>query len=109
MHPFHFQKLDSYQVARRICVQVHAMKIGQRELRDQAERAALSSFLNLSEGLVAPSRSGVRKRHLAIALGSLGEVSAALDMAIALGLAREDAELESLVSRLGAMLGALLR
>ena len=44
-----------------------------------------------------------------MALGSLGEVSAALDMAIALGLVREDEELTSLVSRLGAMLGALVR
>ncbi|HEX7664914.1 MAG TPA: four helix bundle protein [Polyangiaceae bacterium] len=108
MQPFHFQKLDSYLVAKRVCVQVHALRISQRELRDQAERAALSSFLNLSEGL-AGRQTGVRKRHFAIALGSLGEVSAALDMAVALGLTREDAELTSLVSRLGAMLGALLR
>ena len=108
MQTFQFQKLDSYQVAKQVCVQVHALKIGQRELRDQAERAALSVFLNLSEGL-AGRQSGVRKRHFAIALGSLGEVSAALDMAVALGLVREDAELTSLVSRLGAMLGALLR
>ena len=109
MQPFHFQKLDSYQVAKQVCVRVHALRISQRELRDQAERAALSSYLNLSEGLVAPRSSGVRKRHVAIALGSLGELSAALDMAVALGLVREDAELASLVSRLGAMLGALLR
>ena len=109
MHPFRFQNLDSYRVAKQVCTHVRALKLGHRELRDQAERAALSSFLDLSEGLVAPPRSGVRKRHLAIALGSLGEVSAALDMAIALRLMHDDAELEALVTRLAAMLGALLR
>ena len=108
MQPFQFQKLDSYQVAKRVCVHVHALKISQRELRDQAERAVLSAFLNLSEGL-AGRADGNRKRHYAIALGSLGEVSAALDMAIALGLVREDRELEALIGRLGAMLGALVR
>ena len=109
MHTFRFQHLDSYQVAKQVCARVHALKLGHRELRDQAERAALSSFLNLSEGLVAPPHSAVRKRHLAIALGSLGEVSAALDMANALGLTDEDAELTSLIGRLGSMLGALVR
>ncbi|HEX7665684.1 MAG TPA: four helix bundle protein [Polyangiaceae bacterium] len=108
MQTFQFQKLDSYQVAKQVCVQVHALKIGQRELRDQAERAALSVFLNLSEGL-AGRAVGVRRRHLAIALGSLGEVSAALDVGIALGVVREDAELETLIARLGAMLGAMMR
>ena len=108
MQTFRFQKLDSYQVAKRVCARVHALKIGQRELRDHAERAALSSFLNLSEGC-AGRADGNRKRHFALALGSLGEVSAALDMAITLGLVGDDAELESLIARLGAMLTAMLR
>ncbi|MEO8799929.1 MAG: four helix bundle protein, partial [Polyangiaceae bacterium] len=108
MGSFHFQKLDSYSVAKQIAVRVHAMKIGQSELRDQAERAALSSFLNLSEGL-AGRQAGVRRRHFAIALGSLGEVAAALDIGVALGLVPADADLDELVSRLGAMLGALMR
>src|SRR5262245_45005640 len=46
-----FQRLDAYVVAKELARQVHAAKIGDRELREQATDAAKSTFLRLSEGL----------------------------------------------------------
>jgi hypothetical protein len=40
-----FQRLDVYVVAKEIAERVHRAKIGDRELRDQATRAAKSTFL----------------------------------------------------------------
>src|SRR5450432_622178 len=50
-HLFPFQNLDAYRVAREIARRVHESKIRDRELRDQATRAAKSCFLCLCEGL----------------------------------------------------------
>ncbi|MEO7110838.1 MAG: four helix bundle protein [Polyangiaceae bacterium] len=84
MGTFNFQKLDCYIAAKGIAVAVHSANIRDAELRDQANRAAKSAFLNLSEGL--PSlQSGIRKRHFALSRGSLCELAAALDLAVALG------------------------
>ena len=84
MGTFNFQKMDCYVAAKQIAVAVHEAKIGDAELRDQANRAAKSCFLNLSEGL--PShQDGIRKRHFAISRGSLCELAAAIDLAVALG------------------------
>jgi hypothetical protein len=44
-----FQKLDSYTAAREFAQRVHAAKIRDAELRDQATRAAKSVFFNLCE------------------------------------------------------------
>ena len=49
--------MDIYRVAREMVVAVGALKIADRELRDQATRAASSALLQLSEGL-APRKSG---------------------------------------------------
>jgi hypothetical protein len=57
---FPFQAMDAYLVAKEIAVLVHRAEIRHSELRDQASRAAISTFLQLSE--VAPGKSGRRKR-----------------------------------------------
>jgi hypothetical protein len=45
MTSLRMQKLDCYQVAKAIAVRVHEARIGDAELRDQATRAAKSTFL----------------------------------------------------------------
>ena len=84
MATFRFQSLDIYRLAKDLAVLVQDARIKDTELRDQATRAAKSCFLNLSEGLPS-DLAGVRRRHFAIANGSLGELSAAIDLATALG------------------------
>ena len=59
---FPFQKLDAYAVAKAMAMAVHAAKISHRELRDQAERASVSTFLQLSEGLPNDA-PGMRRRY----------------------------------------------
>jgi four helix bundle protein len=105
---FAFQQLDIYQAARELAALVHAARIGDAELRDQATRAADSVFLNLSEGLPSDA-PGVRRRHFSIANGSLHELVAALDLAAAIGaLAPEPAaEAQALALRVKRMLRAL--
>jgi four helix bundle protein len=84
MGTFNFQNLDCYVVAKQIAVAVHDAKISDAELRDQANRAAKSCFLNLSEGLPS-QQAGIRRRHFAASRGSLCELAAAIDLAVALG------------------------
>src|SRR6266702_5695189 len=81
---FPFQSLDVYVAARELAALVHSARVGDAELRDQATRAAKSVFLNLCEGL--PSDSGpMRRKHFALANGSLHELVGALDLACAIG------------------------
>ena len=108
MTRFHFQKLDAYVTAKQVAVLVHRLQIRDLELREQATRAAKSCFLNLAEGL--PSKqSGIRRRHFASALGSIGELCAALDLAMAIGAVEESADLDAALSRLAPLVGGLLR
>ncbi len=105
---FHFQRTQVYLAARAVAVIVHKANIRDSELRDQATRAAKSCFLNVSEGL--PSKmSGVRRRHFATALGSLGEVCAALDLAEELGAVDADARRDDAIARTAALVGGLVR
>ena len=105
---FNFQRTEVYLAARDVAVRVHRVGIRDSELRDQATRAAKSCFLNVSEGL--PSKmTGVRRRHFAIALGSLGELCAALDLATAIGAVDVGADLDAALARLAALVGGLLR
>ena len=105
---FNFQRTQVYLAAREVAVIVHRAGIRDSELRDQATRAAKSCFLNLSEGL--PSKmAGVRRRHFANALGSLGELCAALDLAVAIGAVDEDANRDAAIARVSALVGGLLR
>ena len=89
---------------------MHAARLSDAELRDQATRAAKSVFLNsLCEGL--PSDSGpMRRKHFALANGSLHELVGALDLACAIGaLAPEPARrAQALAVRVKRMLRALL-
>ena len=108
MGTFQFQALDVYAVAKQVAVLVHGAKIRDSELRDQANRAAKSCFLNLSEGL--PShQDGIRRRHFASSKGSLGELCAAVDLAGALGVidAKAASEIEVNAERLIKMLQKL--
>ena len=78
------QKLDCYQVAKTIAVRVHEARIGDAELRDQATRAAKSTFLQLAEGLPNEG-AGMRRKYFVTANNSLHEVVAAVDLAAAIG------------------------
>jgi four helix bundle protein len=105
-----FQSLDVYVAARELAALVHRARISDPELRDQATRAAKSVFLNLCEGL--PSDSGpMRRKHFALANGSLHEVVGAVDLAYAIGaLAPEAAHrAQHLAVRVKRMLRALTR
>ena len=105
---FNFQRTEVYLAARDVAVIVHRCGIRDAELRDQATRAAKSCFLNVSEGL--PSKmTGVRRRHFAIALGSLGEACAALDLAEQIGAVDADATRDAAIARTAALVGGLLR
>ena len=109
-HLFPFQKLDAYQTAREIARRVHLAKIRDRELRDQATRAAKSCFLCLCEGL--PNEGpGLRQKYFVEARNSLAETVGAMDLAALIGVVRqEDADaIQELGSRLRMMLTALLR
>ena len=107
---FPFQKLDAYAVAKAMAMAVHGAKISHRELRDQAERASVSTFLQLSEGLPNDA-PGMRRRYFTIARNSLCEVVAAIDLALALDAIAEGRANEVLAAahRLRGMLVALAR
>jgi four helix bundle protein len=77
------QRLDLYVVAKELAVRVCGTRIRDAELRDPAEWAAKSAFLQVSEGL---PHDGVpmRRKYFSCARGSAGEVAAAVDLALAL-------------------------
>ena len=108
--PFPFQQLDVYVQARELARAVHQAGIGDAELRDQATRAAKSTFLNVAEGL-PDTNLGVRRRHFAIARNSLCEVAAAVDLAVAIGALPEEKAvgLVAGMQRVGSLVGGLLR
>ena len=110
MSTFPFQKMDAYLVTKQMAELVHRANIRHKELRDQAERAATSAFLRMSEGL--PSNSpGMRKRYFDIARDSVAELSAAIDLALSLG-AIDAASADAILDRAGrtrAMLIGLTR
>ena len=106
---FPAERLIAYGVAKQLLVEVARVSeawCGWRELREQARSAALSVFLNLSEGGSQPPGSGAKRRGYDIAQASCGEVAAALDAAEALGLRVCDRQL---VARLALLLGGLTR
>jgi len=101
-----FQRLDVYIAARALAQAIHEAGIRDPELRDQATRAAKSTFCNLCEGL--PSRSpAMRRKHFLIADGSLHEAVGAVDLAAALGAI--EPERAEAVQALGARTLRLLR
>jgi four helix bundle protein len=104
------QKLDCYAVAKEIARRVHAANISDAELRDQATRAAKSTFLNLCEGLPQESMA-MRRKYFRCAVGSLNETVGAVDLAEAIGAldAAEAQAVAALADRLRRMLHALAR
>ena len=101
-----FQRLEVYVAAKALAQAIHDASIRDPELRDQATRAARSTFCNLCEAL--PSRStAMRRRHFAIADGSLHEAVGAVDLAAAIGAI--DPERAQAVQALGAKTLRLLR
>ena len=85
MATFPFQQMDVYRTAKEMAVLVHRARVKHRQLKDQAERAAVGVLLQLSEGL--PSfRPKVRARYFDIARDSAAEVAAAIDLASDLGM-----------------------
>ena len=110
MPTFRFQSLDIYRLARDLAVMVQQARIKDAELRDQATRAAKSCFLNLAEGLPS-DLAGVRRRHFSLCNGSLGELSAAVDLARALGAidSHAAAAIEASSERFAMMLRKLVR
>ncbi len=73
-----FEKFRTYQLSKElygVCKNVPAAHFE----RDQLLRAALSVVLNLAEGSAKPTAKE-RRRFYAIALGSLREVQAILDL-----------------------------
>ena len=105
-----FQRLDIYQAARELARQVHAAEIRDPELRDQATRAAKSTFLHICEGL--PNESApMRRRYFVGANNSLHEVVGAVDLAgVIEAIGAEDAHrIQALAERVKRMLRGLLR
>jgi four helix bundle protein len=87
-----FQKLDVYIAAKEIARLVNEARITHTELRDQAERASVSCFLQLAEGLPNDG-PGMRRKYFTESNNSLHELVAAVDLACALGaLSSERAE-----------------
>ena len=107
---FPFQKLDIYIAARELSRRVEVAKLRDRELRDQATRASKSCFLCLSEGLPNDG-AAMRHKYFVEARNSLCETVAAIDLAAAIGVMREEDTdtIQELNFRVREMLTALLR
>jgi len=75
-----FQQLRVYQYARIFARTVCTAPIQDKELRDQATRAAKSTFLNLAEGLPSFSQP-MRRKYFNTSRNSLCEALAAMDLA----------------------------
>jgi four helix bundle protein len=108
-NPLAFQTLDSYIAAKELARRVHMAKITDPELRDQATRAAKSTFLNLCEGL--PNTTGpMRQKYFQGAMNSLYETLGAMDLAGAIGAAQPEdaAAVQELGVRLVQMMHGLL-
>jgi four helix bundle protein len=111
---FPAERLLAYRVARELLAEIARVSRGwhgRASLRAQALDAAESVVLNLGEGAAQPPRSGSKRRHYVIALGSADEVGAALDAAGAQSLSPA-AELDAaraLAARTAALVGGLVR
>ncbi len=86
---------------------VGQQRIDNAQLRDQATRAVTSVGLNISE---AAGRDGkTRVNHFRIARGSVVEVAAAYELAVALGEPHDLTAITEQASRISAMLFGLIR
>jgi four helix bundle protein len=107
---FPHQRFDAYKAARSMAKATFDAKIRDRELRDQAQRAACSVFLQLSEGLPC-DQPAMRANYFGRARDSLFELVAAIDLAQLVGAcdAAKASEVTAHALRVRAMLVALLR
>src|SRR6185312_13106189 len=90
----------AYQLAKDLNKKAQAVKL-KAPYKDQFQRAVLSVALNLAEGSAKTSNAD-RKRFYEIALGSLRETQAIIDIL-------ELKDLEQMADRLGAMVFQLCR
>jgi four helix bundle protein len=104
-----FQRLDVYVAAKELAQRVHAAKISDKELREQATDAAKSTFLRLCEGLPNDGPA-MRRKYFVEANNSLHETIGAIDLAGSLGFMRaaDAAAIQQLGARVKPMLRALL-
>lgn len=104
-----FQRLDVYVAAKEIARLVHEARIAHTELRDQAQRAAISCFLQLAERLPNDG-TGMRRKYFTESNNSLHELVAAVDLAHTLGAipAERALAIQELSARTKRMLRALL-
>jgi four helix bundle protein len=102
--------LLAYGVALELLDAVHAARISDAKLRDEAERAAKGMCLNLAEGAGRLTRAD-KARAYAIARGECIEAIAAVEIAVMLGRAKREAlgRVLELGNRLNAMLSKLIR
>lgn len=82
------QKLECYQKEIQVVKELTRLMPnwpGRASLKDQAERAAISAILNLAEGCgkITPKD---RRKFFSISRGSIQELSACIDIAMALNL-----------------------
>ena len=105
-----FQELDVYVAAKDFARLVQSARISDRELRDQATRAAKSTFCHLCEGL-PNSGTAMRRKYFVGADNSLHEAVGAVDLSEALGAVSADRSraIQSLGVRLHQMIRGLMR
>ena len=103
-------RLVAYGVALEMLRAVLDARISDVKLRDEAERAAKGTCLNLAEGAGRVTRAD-KARAYAIARGELVEAIAAVEIAAMCGRARREAvpRVVELGNRLNAMLTGLIR
>jgi four helix bundle protein len=104
-YTFDFETLDMYRLAVQVARWVRRTDWprGWGSLKDQTQRASASVVLDIAEGRMRTGNA--RRHHYRIALGSAGEVVAALQLVDLPG----DEEHELLARRVGRMLGGSLR
>jgi four helix bundle protein len=104
-----FKSSTFYIAAKEIARLVNDARITHAELRDQAQRASVSCFLRLAEGLPNDG-PGMRRKYFTESNNSLHELVAAVDLACTLGaLSPEHAQaIQELSIRTKRMLRALL-
>jgi four helix bundle protein len=104
------QRTDIYQACFELSARVRKAHIQHAELRDQSERASVSAFLAVSEGLPQAS-SRMRKQYFERARASVWECAGGIHLACELGAMTPDEwrACQSLIVRASAMLVALIR
>jgi four helix bundle protein len=108
------QQLDTYSVAKKLVIAIYKTTIAlpneeRYALRSQIRRAAVSVYLNISEGASRNSPKD-EKRFYEISRGSLVELDAAFEISVELGYFSKDQlqEIGSLMIRTFQMLSKLI-